>query len=204
MFVIPSRPVIPNLFRNLFPASNWRMLKQVPYNCLAVLRKKIPKGFNQNSPVQPVPRLRGSAGNICSNKPNPEKGSIVALKKIAYIYKNLLIIIDMHKKHLFFSLILAVFCFSASAQSITELIKKYDNSQEYKNYNLLLIFDSTKVDVQETGLSYNNQHTLYKILTYKGAKKLSNLKFDYDPQSAFVEIKKVVVYKKDGTKKCLI
>ncbi len=109
----------------------------------------------------------------------------------------------MYKKHLFFSLILAVFTFSASAQSIKELIKKYDNSQEYKNYNLLLIFDSTKVDVHETGLSYNNQHTLYKILTYKGANKLSNLQFDYDPQSAFVKIKKVVIYKKDGTQKQL-
>ncbi|MCK5823613.1 MAG: DUF3857 and transglutaminase domain-containing protein [Bacteroidales bacterium] len=107
----------------------------------------------------------------------------------------------MYKKQLFFSLILAFFTFSASAQSVTELIKKYDNTQKYKGYNLLLIFDSTKVDVHETGLSYNNKHTLYKVLTYKGAKKLSNLKFDYDPQSAFVEIKKVVIYKKDGTKK---
>ena len=107
----------------------------------------------------------------------------------------------MYKKQILFSLIIAVLTFSVSAQSVTELIKKNDNTPKYKGYNLLLIFDSTKVDVQETGLSYNNQHTLYKVLTYKGSKQLSNLKFDYDPQSAFVKIKKVVIYKKDGSKK---
>ena len=86
---------------------------------------------------------------------------------------------------------------------ITTMIKKAGTAADYPNENLLTIFDSTKVDVQETGLSYVNIHTLYKVLTPKGALKVSTLKFDYDPLSAYVDIKKVVIYRKNGDVKHL-
>jgi hypothetical protein len=79
-----------------------------------------------------------------------------------------------------------------------ELITKAGTSKDYPNANYLVVLDETLVDVQETGLSYNNIHKIYKVLTVEGAKSLNHLTFDYDPLSAFIEIKEVKIYRKNG------
>ena len=86
-----------------------------------------------------------------------------------------------------------------SAQSVQEKIKNAGVSSDFPNDNVLIIFDSTHVDVQETGLSFYNMHRLYKVLTQHGALDLNVIKIDYDPLSAYVEIKKVVIYRKNGS-----
>lgn len=48
-------------------------------------------------------------------------------------------------------------------------------------------------------LSHNYMHRLYKVLTPEGAKTMSVLKLDYDPLSAWSEIRGVTVYHADGT-----
>ena len=48
-------------------------------------------------------------------------------------------------------------------------------------------------------MSSRNIHKLYKVLTPEGAKKLNHFKFRYDPLSAYTKIKKVKIYRKDGT-----
>ncbi len=101
-------------------------------------------------------------------------------------------------KKLFVLFVLIFSIIGADANPIKDLIRNSGNSKNYPKDDLLIIFDSTKVDVQETGLSYVNFHALYKILTTKGAKRMSVVKFDYDPLSAFVEIRKVVIYRKSG------
>lgn len=85
-----------------------------------------------------------------------------------------------------------------SANPIEDLIKKTGGKEDFPNANYVTIFDSTKVDVQETGLSYVSTHSLYKILTAKGAISKRLIKYGYDPLSAYVEIRKVVVYRKTG------
>ncbi len=87
----------------------------------------------------------------------------------------------------------AAFCIS-----IPDLIKNSGCSAEYPNQNLLIIFDSTSVDMQESGLSFYHAHTLYKILSAKGAKDFNVFKYGYDPLSAYVDIEKVTVYRKNG------
>ena len=82
--------------------------------------------------------------------------------------------------------------------NIPELIKNSGCSIDYPNQNLLIIFDSTTVDMQESGLSYYHTHSLYKILTTKGAKDFNVFKYGYDPLSAYVDINKVVIYRKCG------
>mgnify|MGYP002638890246 FL=1 len=84
------------------------------------------------------------------------------------------------------------------SSSIPDLIKNAGCSIDYPNSNLLIIFDSTDVDMQESGLSYYNTHTLYKILTVQGAKNLNVIKYGYDPLSAYVDIKAVTIYRKCG------
>jgi transglutaminase-like putative cysteine protease len=82
--------------------------------------------------------------------------------------------------------------------SADDLIKSV-NPADFPGANLVLIYDSTFADVQETGLTYVNIHRLYKVLTPAGALQLNVIKFDYDPLSAYVDIKKVVIHRQgDG------
>jgi hypothetical protein len=93
-------------------------------------------------------------------------------------------------------------CFAA-VDPMEDLIRSAGNATAYPNDNLVVIFDSTRVDVKESGLSYVRTHTLTKVLNAKGAIDLSVVKFGYDPLSAYVDIKMVVIYKKDGTMRTL-
>jgi hypothetical protein len=69
---------------------------------------------------------------------------------------------------------------------------------DYPKADLVVVFDSAKVEVQESGLSYVNFHRLYKVLTAKGAQNLRVIKMDYDPLSAFVDIKAVRIIRAGG------
>lgn len=84
------------------------------------------------------------------------------------------------------------------AQNIKTLISEAGGTDKYPNAAKITVFDSTIVDVQETGLSYVHIHQLYKILNAKGALDLSVIKYGYDPLSAFVDIKMVKVHHIDG------
>jgi len=88
---------------------------------------------------------------------------------------------------------------SAFAGPYDDLIKKAGDKKNFPGSNLLIIFDSTNVTMMETGLSHSFIHRLYKVLTPEGAKGLSVIKFDYDPLSAWSEIRGVTVYRADGT-----
>lgn len=85
-----------------------------------------------------------------------------------------------------------------NAQDVKSLITKAGYTDSYPYAGKITIFDSTFVDVQETGLSYVHNHKLYKILTQKGALDLSIIKYGYDPLSAYVDIKMVKVHHADG------
>ncbi len=65
--------------------------------------------------------------------------------------------------------------------------------------SLLVIFDSTNVDVEESGLSRVIMHKLTKVLTTAGAKELRLIPFGYDPLSAAVDVLDVRIHRKDGS-----
>jgi Domain of Unknown Function with PDB structure (DUF3857)/Transglutaminase-like superfamily len=81
----------------------------------------------------------------------------------------------------------------------SDLLKKAGDKKSYPGSNVLVVFDSTTVKMMETGLSHSFIHRLYKVLTPEGAKSLSVIKFDYDPLSAWSEIRGVTIYHADGT-----
>jgi len=87
----------------------------------------------------------------------------------------------------------------AFAGNYNDLVKKAGDKKNYPGSNLLVIFDSTNVNMMESGLSHSYIHRLYKVLTPDGAKVLSVIKFDYDPLSAWSEIRGVTIYHADGT-----
>ncbi|HNS16245.1 MAG TPA: DUF3857 and transglutaminase domain-containing protein [Bacteroidales bacterium] len=100
---------------------------------------------------------------------------------------------------IFFFLVLLIPFFLA-AGPIEDQIKNAE-AADYPDADMITVFDSTRVEVQESGLSYVTMHRLYKVFNFKGAKNLSVIKIDYDPQSAYVEIRKAVIHKKDGTRR---
>jgi len=85
------------------------------------------------------------------------------------------------------------------AGPVEDLIKNSGCAKEYPGSDFLVLFDSTEVDVQETGLSYFYTHQLFKILTPQGAIDKRNIEYGYDPLSAYVEFQMVKVYRKDGS-----
>lgn len=97
------------------------------------------------------------------------------------------------------SFVLLIAGLIVTAGPIEELIKNSGNADNYKGNNLLVLFDSTRVDVQETGLSHFHMHQLIKVLTQKGALEQRTIKIDYDPLSAALEIRLVKIYRKDGS-----
>ncbi len=99
-----------------------------------------------------------------------------------------------------FLFLLAGFMLPAMAgEPVRELLKKNADISKFPNDKLLILFDSTLVDMQESGLTYVRNHTLTRVLDAKGALELSVVKFGYDPLSAFAEIREAVIYKKDGS-----
>jgi len=80
-----------------------------------------------------------------------------------------------------------------------DLIITAGDALKYPNDANVVVFDSTIVDMQESGLTYVMIHTLTKILNARGALESCIVKYGYDPLSAFVEFRKVAVHKKDGS-----
>lgn len=93
---------------------------------------------------------------------------------------------------------LLCFVFALNAQNYQELLTNAGDSEKFPKSDVVVIFDSTSVEMQATGLSYYQMHSLTKILTTNGAKKNNIVKVGYDPLSAYVEIQKVVIHKANG------
>ncbi|GAB4365125.1 MAG: DUF3857 and transglutaminase domain-containing protein [Calditrichia bacterium] len=97
-------------------------------------------------------------------------------------------------------LLTLIFCFQAMAtELVADRIRAAGDAADHPGAPFLTIFDSTKVEVQESGLSYVTMHRLFKVLTPAGALKLRVIKMDYDPLSAYVEIRAVRVHHADGS-----
>lgn len=80
-----------------------------------------------------------------------------------------------------------------------ELLKNLvlnDETSKAKDY---ILYDSTIVDVQETGLTYVVKHQLTKILSDQSALEFRQVAFDYEPLSAYVKVLSAKIYRKDGS-----
>lgn len=66
---------------------------------------------------------------------------------------------------------------------------------KYKGCHQITMFDSTMVRMEESGLSHVYQHRRVLMLDYRGCMDNNVVKVDYDPLSAYVEIRKVLVHR---------
>ena len=88
---------------------------------------------------------------------------------------------------------------SPAAQSpFASLITAAGSAQDYEGHNTVLVFDSTWVEVDTTGLSHKRMHMLTKVLTPKGIAELRAARFDYDPASNKVSVSRVRVHRQSG------
>lgn len=87
-------------------------------------------------------------------------------------------------------LLAAPLVFAQEEAKLLESLKAAD----YKDQPAVYAYDRTDVTVEESGLSHVVHKVLIKVLDTEGAKKFSSLRFDYDPASSWVEIRKVSIF----------
>jgi hypothetical protein len=92
-----------------------------------------------------------------------------------------------------------VSCFSQSVDPNVERLELARDAKAWPGAAELVVYDSSDVDVKETGLSYVIQHRLVKALTVAGARGMRTVTFDYDPLSAAVEVRLARIYRKNGS-----
>lgn len=91
----------------------------------------------------------------------------------------------------------AALCVTSQAQSFENVLKP-DFNALYPNQHKVKVYDSLVADVQESGLSYVYQKQLYYAIDDEGGAQLQSITFDYDPLSAWVEIRRAIIIRKDG------
>lgn len=83
-------------------------------------------------------------------------------------------------------------------EDLAGLLSAAGGADDFKGSSYLTVFTHTKVKVMDSGLSLVNEEVFHKVLTPDGARRLKAITFDYDPQSAYVEIKAAKIVKKCG------
>ncbi len=105
----------------------------------------------------------------------------------------------MRKSILLFFSVFAIFCIAnADDAKLQAMIQSAGLGETYKEANQIVIFDSTQVKVMDSGLSYVTIHSLVKVLKPAGALELICRRYDYDPLSAYVEVKSARIFRKGG------
>ena len=80
-------------------------------------------------------------------------------------------------------------CMAATAQE----------TDPYTGYDRVTLYDSMTVRMEENGLSHYVNHQRYRVLSDAGCRDNNAVIVDYDPLSAYCEIRNVVIYRHDGT-----
>ncbi len=68
----------------------------------------------------------------------------------------------------------------------------------YAGSATLTLFDSTGVYMEESGLSHVLAHKRIRMYSFEGCSRWSTIKMDYDPLSAYCEIRAVLVHRANG------
>ena len=84
-------------------------------------------------------------------------------------------------------------------EAFKTLIREAGDASRHAGASRVILFDRTRSDVQDSGLTYTVSERLTKVLTASGGLALKSVPFDYDPLSGQVEIKAARIYREDGT-----
>ena len=95
----------------------------------------------------------------------------------------------MNIRTLLWTILLLCLCMAATAQE----------NDSYAGYDRVTLYDSMTVRMEENGLSHYVNHQRYRVLSDAGCRDNNTIIVDYDPLSAYCEIRDVVIYRHDGT-----
>lgn len=104
-----------------------------------------------------------------------------------------------NKFFLFALLIIILQSFTLYAQDNNQILLKQQLCKDFEKADVVVLYDSTIVDVMETGLSHVYLHKLIKVQSDNGALQNRMIKYDYEPLSAFVKIISAKIYRKNGS-----
>lgn len=96
-------------------------------------------------------------------------------------------------------LVVFVSALQAQTDPLRDLIDAAGDAEKYPDAAAVVVFDSTNLEMEPTGLTHVVSHVLTKILTNKGIKNFRSMRFDYDPASNMIEVRYVRIHRKDGT-----
>jgi len=84
-------------------------------------------------------------------------------------------------------------------EDLTALIAAAGNAEDHPDATAVIVLDRTETEVEESGLSHVVQHRVIKILTEAGGRDQGHQRFDYDPATQDLEIRRVVIHRVGGT-----
>lgn len=95
--------------------------------------------------------------------------------------------------------LLLMLCGRSSAdEAVLRRLIQSAAADKYPGAAQVVLFDSTQVQVMESGLSYVTIHRLVRVLKPSAAVELACLRFDYDPLSAYVDVQLVKIFRQGG------
>jgi hypothetical protein len=71
--------------------------------------------------------------------------------------------------------------------TVVERVKSAGEAADYENVPYIIVYDESVNRVNELGITYTDNHLLFKILTNEGCKALSVVSQRYEPLSSFIE-----------------
>jgi transglutaminase-like putative cysteine protease len=86
----------------------------------------------------------------------------------------------------------------AATSPYRNLIRDAGSAADFEDQSTLVVFDSTWVDVDTTGLSHKRSHVLTKVLAPDGIARLRAVRFDYDPASNRLDLLRAAIHHADG------
>jgi len=78
-------------------------------------------------------------------------------------------------------------------------LEQAGTEKDHKGHDHVIVLDQSINRVMESGVTYVDLYTVYKVLTEKGALEKNVLRWNYDPQSSFIDVAEVNVIR-DGKK----
>ena len=70
-------------------------------------------------------------------------------------------------------------------------VKDAGTADDHEGADHLVVYDYAKNHMKPTGVTYVDSHIIYKVLTAAGCRDRSVLRWNYDPQSSYVEVREV-------------
>ena len=75
--------------------------------------------------------------------------------------------------------------------TVVDLVREAGTADDFKDADYVIVLDHTINHFRNLGVTYVNDHVIYKAINDKGCTQLSVLRWEFDPQSQYIEVREV-------------